>query len=182
MNRSSCRSLCESGSGSRRDVLVGLAQRSTAAAGHLLVEVDWSVHFCRTAWLTRPGAAAQPRRPASVSGEDRFSPERVQRGESLHQDLAARFGSPPSLAARLVGWRHYQRAGGMLFRAKAVAFCSSRHGDTSTTVGGMRSCRAAWSARHPVKVEVAGSNPVRTAGIPGEVSLGSQLGQVAQLV
>ena len=25
------------------------------------------------------------------------------------------------------------------------------------------SCRAAWSARHPVKVEVAGSNPVRTA-------------------
>ena len=34
------------------------------------------------------------------------------------------------------------------------------------------SCRAAWSARHPVKVEVAGSNPVRTAGIPGEISLG----------
>ena len=55
-------------------------------------------------------------------------------------------------------------------------------GDTSTTVGGTRSCRAAWSARHPVKVEVAGSNPVRTAGIPGEASLGSQLGQVAQLV
>ncbi len=27
-----------------------------------------------------------------------------------------------------------------------------------------RSCGAAWSARHPVKVEAAGSNPVRTAG------------------
>ena len=80
------------------------------------------------------------------------------------------------------GSHHYRRAGGMLFRAKAVAFCSPHHGDTSTTVGGTRSCRAAWSARHPVKVEVAGSNPVRTAGIPGEISLGSQPGQVAQSV
>ena len=80
------------------------------------------------------------------------------------------------------GLPHYRRAGGMLFRAKAVTFCSPHHGDTSTTVGGTRSCRAAWSARHPVKVEVAGSNPVRTAGIPGEVSLGSQPGQVAQSV
>ena len=42
-----------------------------------------------------------------------------------------------------------------------------------------RSCGAAWSARHPVKVEVAGSNPVRTAR--AGVVAGS-LGQVAQLV
>jgi hypothetical protein len=80
------------------------------------------------------------------------------------------------------GLPHNRRAGDMLFRAKAVAFRSPHHGDTSTTVGGTRSCRAARSARHPVKVEVAGSNPVRTAGIPGEVSLGSQPGQVAQSV
>src|ERR1019366_7843050 len=58
----------------------------------------------------------------------------------------------------------------------------SRWGHASVTVDGMRSCRAAWSARHPVKVEVAGSNPVGTAGIPGEASLGSHPGQVAQLV
>src|ERR1022692_3798302 len=32
---------------------------------------------------------------------------------------------------------------------------------------GARSCRAAWSARHPVKVEVAGSNPVGTAQARG---------------
>src|SRR5436305_296584 len=44
----------------------------------------------------------------------------------------------------------------MLFRSRAVAFCSPHHGDTSATVGGTRSCRAARSARHPVKVEVAG--------------------------
>ena len=37
-------------------------------------------------------------------------------------------------------------------------------GHASATVDVMRSCRAAWSARHPVKVEVAGSNPVGTAG------------------
>jgi hypothetical protein len=80
------------------------------------------------------------------------------------------------------GLPHNRRAGGMLFRAKAVAFRSPHYGGTSTTVGGTRSCRAARSARHPVKVEVAGSNPVRTAGIPGEVSLGSQPGQVAQSV
>src|SRR5450755_1780857 len=48
------------------------------------------------------------------------------------------------------------------------------------------SCRAAWSARHPVKVEVAGSNPVRTAeaarrrGRAGII--GPQQGQVAQSV
>ena len=70
------------------------------------------------------------------------------------------------------GLPHNRRAGDMLFRAKAVAFRSPHHGDTSTTVGGTRSCRAARSARHPVKVEVAGSNPVRTAGIPGEVHWG----------
>ena len=91
-------------------------------------------------------------------------------------------GPPLSLATRPVGQPHYRSAGGMLFRAKAVAFRSPRQGDTSIMVGGTRSCRAAWSARHPVKVEVAGSNPVRTAGISGEASLGSQPGQVAQLV
>jgi hypothetical protein len=80
------------------------------------------------------------------------------------------------------GLPHYRCASGMLFRARAVAFRSPHHGGTSTTVGGTRSCRAARSARHPVKVEVAGSNPVRTAGIPGEISLGSQPGQVAQSV
>jgi hypothetical protein len=32
---------------------------------------------------------------------------------------------------------------------------------------GARSCRAVWSARHPVKVEVAGSNPVGTAQARG---------------
>jgi hypothetical protein len=41
---------------------------------------------------------------------------------------------------------------------------SAPWGRASATVDVMRSCRAAWSARHPVKVEVAGSNPVRTAG------------------
>src|SRR5580658_3059569 len=46
------------------------------------------------------------------------------------------------------------------------------------------SCRAAWSARHPVKVEVAGSNPVRTARSVAGLPLGNGrgLGQVAQLV
>ena len=106
-------------------------------------------------------------------------------GESLYQIVKVRQSASACRRHRLprpVRWPHYRLAGGMLFRAKAVAFYSPRHGDTSTTVGGTRSCRAAWSARHPVKVEVAGSNPVRTAGIPGEASLGSQPGQVAQLV
>ena len=40
------------------------------------------------------------------------------------------------------------------------------------------SCGAAWSARRPVKPEVAGSNPVRTAR-PGH--LGRGYGRVAQL-
>ena len=114
------------------------------------------IHSYRTGRATRPwsrGSAAPPDLG-------------LQRGEALV------YG----------GSHHYRRAGGMLLRAKAVAFCSPHHGDTSTTVGGTRSCRAAWSARHPVKVEVAGSNPVRTAGIPGEFSLGSQPGQVAQSV
>ena len=49
------------------------------------------------------------------------------------------------------------------------------------------SCRAAWSARHPVKVEVAGSNPVRTAQfgtgyLACSQRAGASLGQVAQLV
>ena len=38
-------------------------------------------------------------------------------------------------------------------------------------VGRVWSCRAAWSARHPVKVEVAGSNPVRTAKGPVTVPM-----------
>ncbi len=40
-----------------------------------------------------------------------------------------------------------------------------------------RSCGAVWSARHPVKVEAAGSNPVRTAPIPpsaGALSAGER--------
>src|SRR6266567_6335509 len=47
------------------------------------------------------------------------------------------------------------------------------------------SCRAARSARHPVKVEVAGSNPVRTAlaGVRCAVwHWHPDQGQVAQLV
>ncbi len=63
------------------------------------------------------------------------------------------------------GWPQRCLAGGMLFRAKADAFGGSLYQEAaSATVVGMRSCRAAWSARHPVKVEVAGSNPVGTAG------------------
>jgi hypothetical protein len=72
---------------------------------------------------------------------------------------------------------------GILVRAKAVASAPpSRWGHASATVDGMRSCRAAWSARHPVKVEVAGSNPVRTAGYVGVEPPGIQPGQVAQSV
>ena len=45
------------------------------------------------------------------------------------------------------------------------------------------SCGAAWSARHPVKVEVAGSNPVRTA--PGRTRVrpraGSSVGTSVRL-
>ncbi len=65
------------------------------------------------------------------------------------------------------GWPQRCLAGGMLSRAKADAFGGSPYREVaSATVVGTRSCRAAWSARHPVKVEVAGSNPVRTAGSP----------------
>jgi hypothetical protein len=44
------------------------------------------------------------------------------------------------------------------------------------------SCGAAWSARHPVKVEAAGSNPVRTAPETGSLSRPGRPGQVAQSV
>jgi hypothetical protein len=47
---------------------------------------------------------------------------------------------------------------------KAAARVRIPLGARSPRVGDKRSCRAARSARHPVKVEVAGSNPVRTAG------------------
>ena len=182
MNRSSRRSLCESGSGPGRDVMVGLAQRISATAEHLLVEGGRSVHFLaeRAGWLAlAPRLSHAAQLPSSVGP--------LLLNEFIGESSSIRIRQPVLARRRHrlprpVGWRHYRRAGGMLFRAKAVAFCSPRHGDTSATVGGMRSCRAAWSARHPVKVEVAGSNPVRTAGISGEASLGSQPGQVAQLV
>ena len=130
-------------------------------------------------------AAARVRIPLGARPA-RQAPRVVQGGRPIHLYRTGRATRPwsrgsattPDLGLRggeaLVygGSHHYRRAGGMLFRAKAVAFCSPHHGDTSTTVGGTRSCRAAWSARHPVKVEVAGSNPVRTAGIPGEFHWG----------
>ena len=51
-------------------------------------------------------------------------------------------------------------------------------GTGSNPVGGaqVRSCGAVWSARRPVKPEVAGSNPVRTADECGDAT-----GRVAQL-
>ena len=103
-----------------------------------------------------------PLYPPDGAGDYRLFAKQVHRAVESRWPV---LGPPLSLAARPVGWHHYRLAGGMLFRAEAVAFCSPPHGDTSATVGGTRSCRAAWSARHPVKVEVAGSNPVRTAGI-----------------
>ena len=138
-----------------RDALEGLPE-TRAHQRSAWFTVAGRIHLYRTGRATRPWS----------------------RGSATTPDLGLRGGE----ALVYGGSHHYRRAGGMLFRAKAVAFCSPHHGDTSTTVGGTRSCRAAWSARHPVKVEVAGSNPVRTAGIPGELSLGSQLGQVAQSV
>ena len=128
-----------------------------------------------------PSLRVQPYRPVAPSSAARLlcvsARNPLSRSRAAQSWPGAVIGGP--VPDRL---RHNRRAGGMLFRAKAVAFRSPHHGDTSTTVGGTRSCRAARSARHPVKVEVAGSNPVRTAGIPGEVSLGSQPGQVAQSV
>ncbi len=41
------------------------------------------------------------------------------------------------------------------------------------------SCRSVWSDRHPVKVEAAGSNPVRTALVPSMEA--ANHGRVAQL-
>ena len=60
---------------------------------------------------------------------------------------------------------HHQLPDGIVCLARGTASCARPpRGCASATVDVMRSCRAAWSARHPVKVEVAGSNPVGTAG------------------
>ena len=151
---------------------------------HRLVAQDTALSRRRHGFESRWGHARLSKRPRG----SRWSANSFVPNGPGHSPWSRGSATPPDLGLQggeaLVygGSHHYRRAGGMLFRAKAVAFCSPHHGDTSTTVGGTRSCRAAWSARHPVKVEVAGSNPVRTAGIPGELSLGSQPGQVAQSV
>ena len=67
---------------------------------------------------------------------------------------------------------------------KAAARVRIPLGALSAAAGNAWSCRAARSARHPVKVEVAGSNPVRTAGDAHQrpSKMAQSHGQVAQLV
>ena len=157
-----CRQPCAAWCSQKLGLISG-PRGSDRLAGSLIpnesADLPWSPGSAGALLARDPAAMPWPRGSATPSRL------RFQRGEAATARRGHRLPRPVRLP-------HYRPAGGMLLRAKAVAFCSPHHGDTSTTVGGTRSCRAAWSARHPVKVEVAGSNPVRTAGIPGEVHWG----------
>ncbi len=55
---------------------------------------------------------------------------------------------------------------------------SSRSATRETAERSTWSCGAVWSARHPVKVEAAGSNPVRTASVRRPAPFGAGLRRV----
>ena len=89
----------------------------------------------------------------------------------------------------LVSWPRSQRGlAPIVQRPRTPAFHAGNTG--SNPVGGTKdgttpdvppwSCGAVWSARRPVKPEVAGSNPVRTANLTGS-SEQVRRGRVAQL-
>ena len=93
------------------------------------------------------------------------------------------------LGGSLVSWPRSQRGPAPIVqRPRTPAFHAGNTG--SNPVGGTKdgttpdvppwSCGAVWSARRPVKPEVAGSNPVRTANLTGS-SEQVRRGRVAQL-
>ena len=120
----------------------------------------WSRSAVRRSWSRR--------RPLLRRTSSSGTPSSGSRDRAAHSWPTAVPSRPSCWLASLSvrQWYALPGEGGCLLQSPS--------GDTSTMVGGTRSCRAAWSARHPVKVEVAGSNPVRTAGDATSVPVGWQ--------
>ena len=166
--------------GRKLALLTGLLGQATPLEARYLCA--WSPVGCGWESARRPSRMRYANRDVLVAGDP--LPMNTRPPATAGVLVSRRRPSRATAAGTTAAGLNHEHPGGILFRTQAVAFCLVPRWGHCSPVGGRYtwSCRAARSARHPVKVEVTGSNPVRTAQ-PGEslARSGSSVGMSVRL-